>query len=243
MSFLALNLVVIGQIVVFQFASVPFTRSVFEARLGDLPHPLSTRSDDYLRKGARYRFALGAVLLVAALACTLGLPSDPQTRKLMLAVVSLISSAAFAIASFRDRRTVNALHRQLPDAGRRRASLRPRSISLWYHTSWEVLPVAVFLVTAGLTAVLARRLDPVPTEMWLLVSLQGAFVIGALLYTYRYGTGVPNVSSRLALFRERPELALEFGERLAEKEMRYFMQAKISVSLLLGVSAVPPSTP
>lgn len=94
------------------------------------------------------------------------------------------------------------------------------------------------LLTFALTIVLGRRLGHIPTEMWVLQILQAAFVLGTLLYTARYGAAVPNVSSRLAMLRDRPEVALEFGERLAAREMQYFMAAKIGVALLLGVSTI-----
>jgi hypothetical protein len=74
--------------------------------------------------------------------------------------------------------------------------------------------------------------------MWALQILQAAVVVGGLVYTYRWGTAVPNVSARLATLRDRPELALKFGEQLARREMQYFMGAKIGVALLLGMSTV-----
>jgi hypothetical protein len=233
-----LTFVVIGQIAVFQFLSVGFARSLFTAHLGKLPEPLGSKAAAYLDKARRYRFGLGLVLLLLALASLLGLPPDPQARKLLLVVVSLTSSAAFAFASVSDRRAVRAMRKALPEAGVRRASLQPRSASHWYPSAWEILPIAILVTTVVLAIALGRRLGHIATEMWVLQFLQAAFVIGALLYTSRYGVAVPNVSSRLAMLRDHPEVALEFGERLAAREMRYFMLAKIGVALLLGVSTV-----
>lgn len=233
-----LALVVIGQIAVFQFAAVAFTRSLFAALLGYPSDPLAGESATYLRKASRYRFILGGVLLVFALASLIGLPADATTRKLLLAVVSLTSSGAFAYASVKDRRAVRSMRKALPESGVRRASLQPRAVSHWYGTAWEILPIAILLATVVLTITLGRRLGYITTKMWVLQILQAAFVIGALVYTIRHGIAVPNVSSRLPMLRDRPELALEFGERLAAREMQYFMVAKIGVTLLLGVGTV-----
>jgi hypothetical protein len=74
--------------------------------------------------------------------------------------------------------------------------------------------------------------------MWLLQILQGVFVLGALFYTFRFGLVVPNVLQRLASLRDRPELAMRLGERLAAREIQYLMFAKTAVALLLGVSVV-----
>ena len=145
---------------------------------------------------------------------------------------------AFAAASLIDRRALQTLRDALPNSGIRRASLRPRSPSQWYGRSWEILPVALRLLTLALTITLGYRLGHIPTEMWVLQVVQAAFVMGALLYTVRHAAAVPNVSSRLAMLRDRPEVALEFGERLAAQEMQYFMAAKIGVALLLGVSTL-----
>lgn len=238
MNSLVLAFVVIGQIAVFQFAAVTFVRSVFAAILGDPPDPLAREISTYLRSASRYRFVLGGVLLLFTLASAIGLPPESVVRKLLLAAVSLTSSGAFAYASVTDRRTVRMFREALPDFGVRRASLRPRASAHWYGVAWEVLPVVILAATLVATITLAPQLGHIPTEMYVLQILQVAVVIGTLLYTFRHSMAVPNVSSRLAMLRDRPELALDFGERLAAREMRYFMAAKIGVALLLGVSVV-----
>jgi hypothetical protein len=234
----ALALIIIGQITVFQFLSVAFVRSLFVAQLAHPPQAPSGAAAHHLYRARRHRFALGAILLVPALIGFFGLPTEPGLRKLFLAAVSLVSSVAFAGASLVDHRALRVLRDALPDGGVRRASLEPRSASHWYRRLWELLPVALVLLTFALTTVLGRRLGHIPTEMWVLQILQAAFVAGTLLYTARYGAAVPNVSSRLAMLRDRPEVALEFSERLAARQMQYFMAAKIGVALLLGVSTI-----
>jgi len=233
-----LAFIVIGQITVFQFAAVAFTRSLFTAMLGHPPDPLARESALYLSKASRFRFALGAALLLLTLATLIGLPADPAMRKLLIAFLSLTSSGAFAYASVTDRRTVNSMRQALPESGVRRASLMPRAAFHWYRAAWEILPIAILLATVVLTIVLGRRLGHITTEMWGLQILQAVFVIGAFVYTLRHGVAVPNVSSRLAMLRDRPELGLEFSERFAARERQYFMLAKIGVTLLLGVSTV-----
>ncbi len=235
MNIPVLTLVVVGQVVVFQFASVAFTRSVFTVLLGDSLDPPARETAAYLRKAGRRRYLLGGVFLLLVLATRLVFPATSVTAKLLLAAVSLASSGAFAYAWRVDRRAVCSMRDALPEAGVRRASLKPRAVSHGYRSLWELLPVAIVLATAVFTIEVGGRLERISTEMWTLQILQAVFVFGALAYTRRYGIGVPNVSSRLAMLRNRPELALEFGERLAALEMCYFMAAKIGVALLLGL--------
>ncbi len=233
-----LALIILGQIVVFQFLSVAFVRSLFAAHLTHPPEPPSGAAADHLGKARRHRFALGTILLIPVLIAFFGLPNDPGLRKLILAAVSLVSSVAFAGASLIDRRALRTLRDALPDASVRRASLQPRSLSQWYGRSWEIVPLALVLLTLAVAITLVHRLGHIPTEMWVLQILQAAFVLGALVYTVRQGATVPNVSLRLAMLRDRPEVALEFGEHLAAREAQYFMAAKIGVALLLGINTL-----
>jgi hypothetical protein len=166
-----------------------------------------------------------------------GLPGDLTMRKLLLAVVSLTSSGAFAYSALSDRRTVRSLRDALPEGGIRRASLEPRTASPGHSMAWEIPPFVILMATIIVMIGIGRRLGHVTTEMWAMQLLQTAFVVGALAYSVRRGIAVPNVSSRLAMLRDRPELALEFGQRLAARENRYFAIAKTGVTLLLGLSA------
>lgn len=241
MSASVLASVVIGQIAVFQFAAAAFTSSVFAAILGPLAEPTATKCAAYLRRTEHRRFLLGGVLLALAVACLLGLPVDPGARKVLLAAASLTSAGAFGGAFFNDRRALRAMREALPDGGVRRASLERRDVSWWYNPIWELVPVATLVATIALAVSLGHRAGPVPARMWVLQILQVVVVVGGLVYTYRWGTAVPNVSTRLATLRHRPELALKFGTQLAAREMQYFMGAKIGVALLLGVSTVGPA--
>lgn len=233
-----LTFIVIGQIIIFQFVAVALTRSVFTVTLGNPSGPLLSRVSSYLRKVTWVRTALGAALLILAMTSFLSLITDASARKILLTAVSLASTAIFAAGLIHDRRTVRSMRRELPDAGMKRASLGPRSIADWYQPSWEAVPIALLLATVVLTVIVGLRLGEVPVKMGVLQILQAAFVVGALLYTVRYGIAVPNVSSRLPMLRDRAELALEFGEQLAAREMRYFLLAKIGVTLLLGVHTI-----
>jgi hypothetical protein len=238
MTFPILTIIVIGQIVAFQFLSIAFTRSLFVACLGTPAEPLSSELNDYLNKVRRYRFILGAALLLVVLAIVLGIPADSGVQKIVLAVVSVTSSAAFAMASIMDRRAARAMRDRLPGSERKVASLEPRSVSHWYHLVWEIVPAVILLATLAVTVAVGRRLGQPTTEMWVYQAFQAAFVMGAIFYTYRYGVTVPNTAARLAMLRDHPDVALEFGQRLAAKDMQYFMLAKIGVALLLGVNAV-----
>lgn len=238
MNLSVLASIVIIQIVTFQLVSVGFTRSLFAAILGDPPEPLSRQAAAYLRKATHFRYALGGLLGLVALASLFLVPLDERARKVVVAGASVISGAAFAVASARDRCVVRRLRAALPDAGVKRASLEPRSVRQWYSPVWEGLPFAIVIATIALALWLSNKLGHIPTEMWVLPVVQGMFAVGALLYTHRHGAAVPNVSARLAMFRNHPEAALRFGERLAAREMLYFMFAKIGVTLLLGVTTL-----
>lgn len=233
-----LAFIVIGQIIVFQFAAVALTRSVFTVILGNPSGSLLDRMTSYLRKVTVFRVALGVVLLILAMTTVLGPFKEPPAGKILLAVVSLISAAAFAAGLIRDRRTARAMRSELHDAGIKRASLGPRSVADWYPPAWEAVPIALLLLTVVLTVSFGFQLQEVPVKMGVFQALQAAFAVGALLYTIRYGIAVPNVSSRLPMLRDRADLALEYGEQLAAREMRYFLSAKIGVTLLLGVATV-----
>jgi hypothetical protein len=235
MSIPFIVLIIIAQIGVFQFGSPAFTRSVFALRLGIPPGPLADDVAAYFRKVTFARFTLGALLCLVALTALLGLPGDPGLRKLLLAIVSVTSSIAFAHAVRRDKQTLRTVSENLAKPSVRRASLEPRSIRRWYNPIWEVAPVAILAATMAFTVWIGYRLVDVPTQIWVYQVLQLVFVIGALIYTSRHGITVPNVSSRLAALRDQPELALRFGESLAAREMKYLMFAKIGVALLLGV--------
>lgn len=238
MSTSVLAFIVIGQIAVFQFAAVAFTRSVFAATLGPIAEPTAAKCAAYLRRAGQRRFGLGGVLFALAVAGLLGIPADAGGRKILLAVASLTSAGALGGALFSDRRALRALREALPEGGVRRASLEPRTVSRWYRPIWELVPVAILVATVVLAASLGQRAGHIPARMWVLQILQAVVVVGGLVYTYRRGAAVPNVSARLATLRDRPELALKFGEQLAIREMQYWMGAKIGVALLLGVITV-----
>jgi hypothetical protein len=126
----------------------------------------------------------------------------------------------------------------LPDAGVKRASLRPRTISQWYHPIWELVPIGILVATMALTAYWGHRSGLIQTRIWAFQALQVAIVVGGLVFTHWRGVAVPQVSTLLPMLRDHHEEALEFGEKLAAREMQYFMSAKIGVALLLGVSTV-----
>jgi hypothetical protein len=235
---MTLAILVIAQVAVFQFLSISFTRSLFRLLLGDAPEPASGKAATYIRGAARQRFFLGGLLALVALAILVGLPAAVGARKVLLAAVSLVSTAAFVIASVAERKAASSIAAELPGFGLRRASLQPRTLSRWYHPAWESVPIAIFIATSIVALVLWSRLDQTPVSMWVLLPIQGVFVSGALLYTVSHGVRVANVSSRFVALRDQPEVALRFSERLAGVQMRYFMLVKVCISLLFGIGAL-----
>jgi len=238
MSFPVLSVIVLVEIGLFQFLSTGLTRSLFAVRLGEPPEAISGKVSAYMSRVFRFRFVAGAVLALPALLALCGWPPDSTVRKLMLAAVSVTSAVLFAVGFFLDGRTVRSLVGTLPESGVRRALLEPRTIRRWYAPTWEALPFATLVSTAVFVLWTASGAVRPPIMAWILLGIQAAFVVGALIYTLRFGVSVPNVSMRLASLRDRPETALLLGERLAAREMQYLMLAKIGVSLLLGVSVV-----
>lgn len=238
MSTMIIVMTVLAQVLVFQFLSVAFTKSVARVQLGDLPEPLAGRLHSYLKRASRFRYMLGAGLLLAAVVIRWLLPLAIGPTKLLLAVVSVGSSAAFVAAVVRDRRTMRAVYDELPEAGVRRASLTPRPAGYWYNPNWELVPICTVAVTLAYVYWLTLELTSVPALVWVWLGAQAVFAFGALWYAARRGMRVPNVSRRLASFRNQPELALQFGERLASLEAGYFMVAKILIAFLLGLMVV-----
>lgn len=226
-----------AQIVVFQLFPIPLTRSLFRARLDTPPPSVDAELRRYVHDSSRSRSLLGAILLVVALGGgLLGLGPTVAGPKILLAVVSLTSSAAFLAATVRDRRVLHSLLGRLPEASRRIASLERRHLSRWYRPAWEVLPIVVLVVTGTLAALAGLRSGALPPRTWLLLALQAAFVLGGLLYVLQRAPAVTPVPQRPVSVRDRPEAALRVGEDLLAREMRYFVAARIGVALLLGTS-------
>jgi len=238
MNSMILSLLIAAQVVVFQFVAVVFTKSVFAVGLGEPPEELARRMSEYQRRVSRQRYALGGVLLVLAVAVQWIVPSGDGAAKLMLTALSLTSTAAFVAAVVQDRKTMRRAHAELPDGGTRRASLTPRKPGYWYNPYWELVPIAMVSVTCAYVYSLTLQLEAVPSMAWLWLGLQAVIAFGGLWYAARRGLRVPNISRRIAMFRRRPELALQFGERLAANEARYFMVVKVLVALLFGLKVV-----
>lgn len=234
MNIIVIALAVALQVLLFQISAVPFTRSLLEARTG---RPAG-EGESYFRKAARFRRALGFLLLIAPSAALLGYPEDPGARKLLLAAASVISSAAFAAAAIRDRRELRSAVERAPGAGLRRASLAPRSLRRWYHPAWEGVPPLLTLATVLLVLGLGRSLPSISGSAWTMIVLQALFAAGAFFFSLHAGASVPDRWSRLAALRAHPEQGLAYGESLASLERRYFLLTKIGVTALLGTAAV-----
>jgi len=238
MNSILIVLTVLVQVLVFQFLAVAFTRSVFVVRLGSPPEPVAAKVAGYLQKAARSRYLLGAILLALAIVIRWVLPLSVGMAKLSLAVVSLVSAFAFVAAVVRDRNFARAAQDELPEAGIRRASLAARPSRYWYSPYWELVPICLVGITCVYVYWLTLQLTTLPAMIWVWLGVQVVFAFGALWYAARWGMRVPNVSRRLAMLRKHPELALKLGERLAANEARYFMPAKVLVTLLLGLKVL-----
>ena len=249
MTMAILALVVLAQIVLFQFIAALAERSIIRQELSSTDSPVPGPVTDHARRAPTVRMALGVVLACLAILPLTGLTGAPATGKVLLAVVSVISAVAFVVALAKDRRIMRLLADAMPGGSVRRASLERRTLSQWYHPAFEAIPIVIFVATAlflittpGLVFAGSNWVDPnVSSErshVFVLFGLQGLLVLGALYLSIRKGVDVDSMAQSIPSLRKRPEVSLRLGEQLAGTQLRYFMFAKIGVASLLGAAVV-----
>jgi hypothetical protein len=243
MNMLTILVVVLVQIAVFQFASVFLARGAPALLVGDrdLPAELARRMDRFRRSSGRSRMALGGLLAAAALLAGLIRPAGPGEGKLILAAISLVSTAGMIGGYLRDRRAIRSMQDLKLDSGLRLASLEPRTIRRYYHPAWEALPVVVLVASAAFTVWAVSREgvvangDSAGLHMIAILALQGFLVVGLLVFTSNSVLASASLAARLPVFRESPEAAIALDNALRETELRYFLAAKVGVVLLLAL--------
>ncbi len=241
-----LTLVVLGEIVLFQFMAALANRSLMRQEISSLdaevPQPLLNHAE----RTSKFRMAMGGVLIVVALVPVTGLVGTTLVGKLLMTAVSITSAFAFTLALAKDRRMMRLLAELYPGGSVRRASLERRSLSQWYHPALEALPIMVFVATALFLATAPGFLSATPdshvvagrTNVLVLFGLQSLFVLGALYHTVRKGADVGSLATHIPSLRKRPQVSLRLGEQLAGVQAKYFMFAKIAVAALLGAAVV-----
>lgn len=241
-----LTLVVLGEIVLFQFMAALANRSLMRQEISSLdaevPQPLLNHAE----RTSKFRMAMGGVLIVVALVPVTGLVGTTLVGKLLMTAVSITSAFAFTLALAKDRKMMRLLAELYPGGSVRHASLERRTLNQWYHPALETLPIMVFVATALFLATAPGFLSATPdvhvvagrTNVLVLFGLQGLFVLGALYHTVRKGVDVGSLATHIPSLRKRPQVSLRLGEQLAGVQAKYFMFAKIAVAALLGAAVV-----
>lgn len=231
--------VIMVQVLVFQFLALRLTRALPDSLVGrdGLPHEAARAVATFKRGAGRLRNAAGGVLWIAAILATYVLPLARTEAKLTLAVISLLSSAVLAVGLALDHRAVRAITAALPEPAVRSASLTKPSLAHHYPAVWEAAPVALFLVTllSTLWAVVRVSGEHAVLSLYLLPTVQAVFVFGALfwsLHSARLGRVLPQRSRQ---FLGSVADGSAVAEVLIGLELRFFLAAKIGVTLMLGL--------
>ncbi|MBD3161435.1 MAG: hypothetical protein GF346_04415 [Candidatus Eisenbacteria bacterium] len=240
-----LFVVVLVQVVLFQFVSVRLARALPDQIVGvdRLADEDRSRIRVFRASAGRGRFLLGGVLAVVLVLAALVLPLDYGTRKVAIAAVSIVSSLALGIGMILDRRRFARITEQLPAPEHRFASLRPRRLTDYVPAPAELLPVAIIGVTilwtfrtmeeivvpgTGETVSLAS------VKTWVLPAVQ-VLLYGFLTFLAASRSALSgSFASAARAYTDRPAEALERDERQRGREIRYFFWSKSGVVLLLG---------
>jgi len=249
MTMAILALVVLAQIVLFQFIAALANRSIIRQELRSTDGPVPGAVTDHARRAPTVRMALGVVLACLAILPLTGLTGAAVTGRLLITAVSVISAGAFVVALAKDRKVMRVLADTMPGGSVRRASLERRTLSQWYHPAFEAVPIVIFVATAlflistpGLVFTGSNGVDPeVASErshVFVLLGLQGLLVFGALYRSIRKGVDVDSMAQHIPSLRKRPEASLRLGEQMAGTQLRFFLFAKIAIASLLGAAVV-----
>jgi putative CocE/NonD family hydrolase len=250
MTPMTLFILILVQIAVFQVVAIRMSDSMVGALIGGDPLPESTarRMASFRKRMKREHLILAAALgLLAVLGIVF--PSLPRGgRKLVLAGVSLASTALFLVLLVRDGRAVTKIANDLPEPGQRAASLERRSLRRFYSPWLEAIPFLILGATVGLTAALLpagragldastgeKLLTVRELRAWIAPILQATWVVAMLavtLYQVR-GSGCLRLKRRAA--DRDPLQTVEMDQRLRDLQIRHGFVSKTLVTALIGV--------
>jgi len=241
MNTIVLLIVVAFQILVFQFLGVRLSRLLPDYLVGvrDLPPETNAAIAAYRGRIGRGRRWIGATLLLILGLTTVGV-GTPAVRRLVIAGVSLISTAVFLAGYVRDRRLASLLAASLPPPTARTATLERATLSEHYRIRRELLPVVVWIATLAVT-VMAMRAGR--ADLFTLAVLQSGVVVGGLALSLWYARWGPRLSQRARAHLGEPEAALQLDRRLRTLELRAFLAARIGIVLLLAVKQAQKALP
>jgi len=243
MTMVIFFVVVLAQIVLFQFIAALANRSILTEETSQVTSSVPESVTKHARVAPIVRMGIGSTLACVALLALLGLTENQSAAKLLIAGVSAASAVAFGIAQATDRQVMRNLADAAPGGGLRRASLERRTTDKWYHTILEVIPLLVFVATAvyllGTTglSIGSETLSERP-RILVYFGLQGVLMIAGLYRALRPVIGISSISHYIPSLRRNPEVSIQLGEELAGTQLRFFLIAKIGFSLLLGAMIV-----
>jgi len=243
MTMVIFVVVVLAQIVLFQFIAALANRSIIMEETSQVAGSVPETVTNHARIAPIVRMGIGGVLASVALLAVLGLTDDQLTTKILIAGVSAVSAMTFFIGQSTDKRVMRDLADAIPSGGVRRASLERRTNDKWYRPALEAIPLVLFVATAifllsttGLSIgseVLSER-----PRILVYFGLQGVLVISGLYRALRPVIGISSISQYIPSLRRNPEVSIRIGEELAGIQLRFFLVAKIGLSSLLGVQIV-----
>ncbi len=243
MTMVIFFVVVLAQIVLFQFIAALANRSILTEEMSQVTGSVPESVTKHAQVAPIVRMGIGGVLACIALLALLELTDDQLTAKILVAGVSAASAIAFGIGQTTDKRVMRDLADAAQGGGVRRASLERRALDKWYHPALEVLPLVIFVATAVLllnTTGLSIRSEVLSERPRILVyfGLQGVLVIAGLYRALRPIVGISSISQYIPSLRRNPEVSIRLGEELAGTQLRFFLIAKIGLSSLLGTQIV-----
>jgi len=243
MTMVVFVVVVLAQIVLFQFIAALANRSIIMEETSQMAGSVPETVANHARIAPIVRMGIGGVLASVALLAVLGLTDDQLTTKILIAGVSVLSAIAFGFGQATDRRVMRDLADAAPSGGVRRASLERRTLGMGYRPALEAIPLVLFVATAifllsttGLSIgseVLGER-----PRILVYFGLQGPLVIAGLYRALRPVVGIASISQYIPSLRKNPEASIRLGEELAGTQLRFLLMAKIGLSALLGTTIV-----
>jgi hypothetical protein len=243
MTMVILVVVVLAQIVLFQFIAALANRSIIMEETSQVAGSVPETVTNHARIAPIVRMGIGGVLACVALLALVGLTHDQLATKILITGVSAVSAIAFGFGQATDRRVMRDLADAAPSGGVRRASLERRTHDKWYRPALEAIPLVIFVATAIFllsTTGLSIESEVLSERPRILVyfGLQGVVVISGLYRALRPVIGISSISQYIPSLRRNPEVSIRIGEELAGTQLRFFLVAKIGLSSLLGVQIV-----
>ncbi|MBU0742675.1 hypothetical protein KKG45_00525 [bacterium] len=239
MRLASLTVLVVVQIVAFQFLMIRMSRILPRQFLGSDTGPESVAPvvARYHRGLGNGRRILGALLIVTALAIVTVAPfGQPGHRKLGLMVVSLLSTGVMLGGYVRDTRRILMLRRLLEPTTTSTASLERRTLSSFYPQRLEILPLLIFALTSALTVWRWPRAGEagifaiIALPAFQLVFIAVSWLFAGWLATRRW----PIARGALAQ-ADDPAAVLAHNRAYRRQDLRGFVFARAGIVLLMAV--------